>query len=69
MTADERPEIPPLFEPEDQYLERRRKLEEIRKLGLDPWPHRFEFTHSVAEMDSASAFSTGSCSALGYNRR
>ena len=41
---------PPLFEPEDQYLERRRKLEEIRKLGHDPWPHRFEFTHSVAEV-------------------
>ena len=37
-TDDRSPDIPPLFEPEDQYLERRRKLEEIRKLGLDPDP-------------------------------
>jgi len=50
MTPDERPDIPPLFEPEDQYLERRRKLGEIQALGLDPWPHRFDFTHTPAEV-------------------
>jgi lysyl-tRNA synthetase class 2 len=51
MPTDERSaEIPPLFEPEDQYVERRRKLGEIQKLGQDPWPHRFEYTHTVAEV-------------------
>ncbi|MFQ5694996.1 MAG: lysine--tRNA ligase, partial [Terriglobia bacterium] len=39
-----------LFEPQDQYRERRRKLDAIRALGYEPYPHRFEATHTVAEI-------------------
>ncbi len=50
MTAPDRPEIPPLFEPPDQFLERQRKLREIQALGLDPYPHRFDSSHTVPEI-------------------
>jgi lysyl-tRNA synthetase class 2 len=39
-----------LFESQDQYLQRQRKLQEIQQLGYDPYPHRFDFTHTVAEV-------------------
>ena len=38
------------FEPLDQYLQRRKKLSEIEALGLDPYPHKFEWTHSPAQI-------------------
>ncbi|HVB32994.1 MAG TPA: lysine--tRNA ligase, partial [Patescibacteria group bacterium] len=38
------------FEPLDQYLQRQRKLDEIRALGEDPYPHRFERTHTIAQI-------------------
>jgi lysyl-tRNA synthetase class 2 len=38
------------FEPLDQFLQRRKKLKEIAALGHDAYPHRFDFTHSVAEV-------------------
>ncbi len=38
------------FEPLDQYLQRLKKLEQIEALGCDPYPHRFEFTHTPAEV-------------------
>ncbi|MBI4466160.1 MAG: lysine--tRNA ligase [Acidobacteria bacterium] len=41
---------PLLFEPHDQLLQRQKKLQEIQQLGHDPYPHRFEATHSVAEV-------------------
>ncbi len=51
MPTDERnPDIPPLFEPADQYLERQRKLREIVALGYDAYPHRFDSTHTVPEV-------------------
>ncbi len=37
-----------LFEPQDQFLQRKRKLEQIAALGYDPFPHRFAFTHTPA---------------------
>ena len=38
------------FEPLDQYLQRRKKLSEIEALGLDPYPHKFEWTHTPAQI-------------------
>ena len=34
----------------DEYKNRRKKLEEIRALGVDPYPHKYEITHSVADV-------------------
>ena len=38
------------FEPLDQYLQRQKKLQEIEALGHDSYPHRFEFTHTPAQI-------------------
>ncbi|MGH9779195.1 MAG: hypothetical protein ACRD5I_12360, partial [Candidatus Acidiferrales bacterium] len=61
------PEPPPLFEPEDQYRERLRKLEEIKQLGLDPYPHRFDSTHTVPEI--LARFGAASSDELATHRR
>jgi len=47
--ADEQPQAQ---EPEfnDQQLERQRSLEEIVRLGVDPFPHKFERTHSISQI-------------------
>jgi lysyl-tRNA synthetase class 2 len=36
------------FEPLEQYQQRQKKLREIEALGEQPYPHRFERTHTVA---------------------
>ena len=38
------------FEPLDQYLQRLKKLSEIQALGLSPYPHKFDWTHTPAEI-------------------
>ena len=38
------------FEPLDQYRQRQKNLEEIVKLGEEPYPHRFDFTHTPAQL-------------------
>jgi lysyl-tRNA synthetase class 2 len=38
------------FEPLDQYLQREKKLKDIAALGCDPYPLRFDFTHTPAEI-------------------
>jgi len=38
------------FEPLDQYLQRRKKLKELTALGHDPYPHRFDSSHTVKEI-------------------
>jgi lysyl-tRNA synthetase class 2 len=38
------------FEPFDQYLERQKKLREIRALGFEPYPHRYDYTHTVPQI-------------------
>ena len=38
------------FEPLDQYLQRQKKLEQIAALGYDPYPHKFDWTASPAEI-------------------
>ncbi len=37
----------------DPIQQRRLKLEELRALGVDPYPHKFEFSHTVSEIVSA----------------
>ncbi|MFQ5927647.1 MAG: lysine--tRNA ligase [Terriglobia bacterium] len=39
-----------MFEPHDQYLQRKKKLAAMQKLQADVYPHRFEFTHTIAEI-------------------
>ena len=34
----------------DPVVQRCQKLEEIRKLGYDPYPHRYEVSHTIAEL-------------------
>lgn len=38
------------FEPLDQYLQRKKKLDEIRQLGYDGYPHEFRSAATVAEL-------------------
>ena len=38
------------FEPLDQYLQRQKKLKELAALGHDPYPHRFDASHTVQEI-------------------
>ncbi|MGB6625294.1 MAG: lysine--tRNA ligase, partial [Candidatus Acidiferrales bacterium] len=37
-------------EPRDQLLQRQKKLEQIAALGLDPYPHKFEWKQTPAEI-------------------
>jgi len=43
----------------DQVLERRRHLEEITKLGIEPYPHRFERDHTISQIVEGFASKTG----------
>lgn len=48
------------MEPETNPLvQRRRKLEELKRLGHDPYPHKFDYSHTVTEIhghfDAATA--------------
>src|SRR5205085_8292873 len=47
--ADEQPQAQ-AQELNDQQLERQRSLEEIVRLGVDPYPHKFERTHTISEI-------------------
>jgi lysyl-tRNA synthetase class 2 len=38
------------FEPQDQYLQRQKKLAEIEERGHDAYPHRFDWTATAAEL-------------------
>src|SRR5207302_1660261 len=38
------------FEPLDQYLQRQKKLEQIQALGHEPFPHKFDWTATAAEI-------------------
>jgi lysyl-tRNA synthetase, class II len=38
------------FEPLDQYLGRRKKLEEIQALGFQAYPHKFNATHTLRQI-------------------
>src|SRR5438045_9637352 len=43
----------------DQIEERRRALEQIIELGFDPYPHRFDRTHSISQIEHQLANKTG----------
>src|SRR3977135_573857 len=38
------------FEPQDQYLQRQKKLAEIEARGHDAYPHKFDWTATPAEL-------------------
>ncbi len=38
------------FEPRDQFEQRQKKLEQVRALGLDPYPREFRWTATPAEL-------------------
>jgi lysyl-tRNA synthetase class 2 len=39
-----------VFEPSDQFLQRRKKLGQIEALGFPAWPHRFDWTHTPTQI-------------------
>ena len=41
------------FEPLDQYVQRKKKLAEVKALGDDPYPHKFEQTSTPAQLQAA----------------
>lgn len=45
------------FEPLDQYLQRKKKLADVKALGDDPYPHKFEQTATPAQIVAAHAHS------------
>jgi len=55
------------FEPRDQFEQRQKKLEQIQRLGFDPFPREFRWTHTPAEL--VHAYSQSSASDLEANRR
>jgi lysyl-tRNA synthetase class 2 len=38
------------FEPRDQVVQRQKKLEQIAALGFDPFPHKFDWQYTAAEI-------------------
>jgi lysyl-tRNA synthetase class 2 len=48
------------FEPRDQFEQRRRKLEQLRKTGHSAYPHEFRSTATAAELASRYAAATAS---------
>jgi lysyl-tRNA synthetase class 2 len=38
------------FEPQDQFEQRQKKLEQLRALGVSPYPHEFRCTTTVADL-------------------
>ncbi|MDQ1408905.1 MAG: lysyl-tRNA synthetase, class [Acidobacteriaceae bacterium] len=55
------------FEPRDQFEQRQKKLELIQRLGFDPFPREFRWTHTPAEL--VHAYSQSSASELEANHR
>ncbi len=41
------------FEPRDQFEQRQKKLEQIQRLGLDPFPREFRWSHTAKELAQA----------------
>src|SRR4029077_9382048 len=44
-----------LFEALDKFLQRKKKLAEVKALGDDPYPHKFEQTATPAQIIAAHA--------------
>src|SRR6185295_14597589 len=52
-------EQPKDSESNDQLQERQRSFEEIVQLGFDPYPHKFDRTHTIAEIVNQYNSKTG----------
>ncbi len=53
IPRDTDPVLPPADSDGDQYIAARREhLDALRKLGIEPYPYRFEPSHSIAEIKS-----------------
>jgi lysyl-tRNA synthetase class 2 len=50
--------FPLQFEPREQFDQRQKKLEQIRALGLNPYPHEFRWTATIAALADRFANST-----------
>ena len=46
------------FEPQDQFQQRQKKLEQIQVLGYDTFPHEFRWTDSLADLIGKYSAST-----------
>src|SRR5207244_11584397 len=55
------------FEPREQFEQRLKKIEQIRALGLDPYPREFRSTDTPAEL--VEKFSAATASELEANKR
>jgi lysyl-tRNA synthetase class 2 len=51
-----------IFEPQDQYLQRQKKLAEIQARGHDAYPHKFEWTATPAKL--VEMYATADAAAL-----
>jgi lysyl-tRNA synthetase class 2 len=49
----------PIADENDQIEQRRRSLDEIIQLGFDPYPHKFERTHSISQLVQLFSNKTG----------
>jgi lysyl-tRNA synthetase class 2 len=49
----------PIADENDQIEQRRRSLDEIIQLGFDPYPHKFERTHSISQLVTQFSNKTG----------
>jgi lysyl-tRNA synthetase, class II len=54
------------FEPQDQFQQRQKKLEQIQALGYDTFPHQFRWTDSPADL--IGKYSGSTAQDLGANR-
>ena len=55
------------FEPRDQFEQRQKKIEQIRALGHDPYPHEFRWTDTPAAL--VEKFSAATAADLEANKR
>ena len=49
----------PKYLDSDEYLTRKNKLDEIRALGVEAYPHVFKNTHSLCDFKDSSSFTIG----------
>jgi lysyl-tRNA synthetase, class II len=43
----------PDYQSHEEFINRSKKLTEIRKIGIDPYPHKFTPTHGIGELQKA----------------
>ena len=55
------------FEPREQFEQRQKKIEQIRALGLDPYPHEFRWTDTPSQL--VEKFGAASASELEADKR